>query len=80
MRALSTQEMVMVFRLTRSCLFAGGAGLFGFGLWYVLEPMIYNVGNPLSSLGIFPIYVGGMLILIALAMKEDWFTNARRYW
>jgi predicted membrane channel-forming protein YqfA (hemolysin III family) len=72
--------MVMLFRITRTGLLFGGSILAAGGIWYWLGPVVYHVENPLSPLGIFPLYIGGMLILIAAAMKEDWFTNARRYW
>jgi uncharacterized membrane protein HdeD (DUF308 family) len=80
MRSLSTKEMVLVFRVARSCFFGGGSVLLVFGAWYLASPLVYHVDNPVALLGIFPIYIGGMLILVAFAMKEDWFTDARRYW
>jgi hypothetical protein len=80
MRALTTREMALVYRVTRSTFFAGGSVLLAIGLWYVASPIVYHVDNPLIALGIFPMYIGGMLVLLGAAMKEDWFTNARRYW
>ncbi len=80
MRALTSKEMALVYRVARSCFFGAGSVLCAFGIWYSVEPFFYHINNPLATLGIFAIYIGVMLILIAMAMKEDWFTNARRYW
>lgn len=67
----------MLYRLTKSGFIIGGIILIVYGSWDFFQPV---VGGQLSLFGIFPIYVGAMLILVAAAMKEDWFTNARRYW
>ena len=73
--------MVLLYKFTKSSMFALGLGLLGYGAWWISSPFILRVpAGPLWFFGIFPIYVGAMIILIALAMKEDWFTNARRYW
>ena len=80
MRALTSSEMILLYRFTKSTMIVGGAILLGYGAWWLSGPIIYHIGSPLYLFGIFPMYVGAMVILIALAMKEDWFTNARRYW
>ncbi len=80
MRAFTSSEMIMLYRVARTCFFVGGAGLLTYGAWFLVYPTVYHVNNPLALVGILPIYIGGMLILVAAAMKEDWFTNARRYW
>ncbi|MDH2901272.1 MAG: hypothetical protein PXY39_09895 [archaeon] len=81
MKALTSSEMILLYKFTRSAMLAGGLILLGYGAWWLSIPFIYHASNtPLYLFGIFPIYVGSMIILIALAMKEDWFTNARRYW
>ncbi len=80
MRALTPSEMVLLFKFTRSAMIAGGVILLGYGAWWLTSPFIYRTDSPLYLFGIFPLYVGAMIILISLAMKEDWFTNARRYW
>jgi len=80
MRALTTKEMTALYRVTRGCLLATGVFLLAGGLWYFATPIIFHLNNPLTALGIFPAYIGGMLIIVGAAMKEDWFTNARRYW
>ena len=80
MRALTSDEMTLLYRFTKTAMFVGGAILLGYGVWWLSSPIIFHTSNPIYLFGIFPLYVGVMIILIALAMKEDWFTNARRYW
>jgi uncharacterized membrane protein HdeD (DUF308 family) len=81
MKALTNTEMVMLYKFTKSSMIAGGIFLLGYGSWWLVGPIVTQASsNPLWLFGIFPLYVGAMLILVALAMKEDWFTNARRYW
>jgi uncharacterized membrane protein HdeD (DUF308 family) len=81
MKALTTTEMVMLYKFTKSSMIAGGIFLLGYGAWWLVGPILTQAAsNPLWLFGIFPLYVGAMLILVALAMKADWFTNARRYW
>jgi hypothetical protein len=81
MKALTPAEMVMLYKFTKSSMIAGGVFLIGYGAWWLLGPFLLGTASdPLWLFGIFPLYVGAMFILIALAMKEDWFTNARRYW
>jgi uncharacterized membrane protein HdeD (DUF308 family) len=79
-RALTTSEMALLYKFAKSSMIVAGIVLLGFGSWWLLVPIIYHASAPLYLFGIFPIYIGAMIILIALAMKEDWFTNARRYW
>ena len=75
MRAFTTKEMTMLYRLTKSSFIIGGIILIVYGSSDFFQPVVDG-----HLFGIFPIYVGAMLILIAAAMKEDWFTNARGYW
>ncbi|MHB1907517.1 MAG: hypothetical protein ACYCQJ_01445 [Nitrososphaerales archaeon] len=72
--------MTVLYQLTRSSMFLGGMILIGYGSLRLSNPFVLHISDPLWLFGIFPIYVGAMLILVSLAMKEDWFTNARRYW
>jgi len=72
--------MANLYKLAKSSMIVGGLGLLAYGLWDLLSPIFSRTYSSLYLFGIFPIYVGAMLILIAIAMKEDWFTNARRYW
>jgi uncharacterized membrane protein HdeD (DUF308 family) len=80
MRALTSNEMILLYRFTKTAMFAGGVILLGYGGWWLSSPFVFHTNSPIYLFGIFPVYVGAMVILIALAMKEDWFTNARRYW
>jgi hypothetical protein len=57
-----------------------GGGLVGYGLWYFVTRYLSNPSSPSFWLGMLPTYLGAMLLLAATAMKEDWFTNARKYW
>jgi uncharacterized membrane protein HdeD (DUF308 family) len=79
-RALTSREMALVYKFAKISMMVGGIILLGYGVWWLSEPIINRTGDPLYLFGIFPVYLGSMIILIALAMKEDWFTNARRYW
>ena len=80
MRALTPSEMVFLYKFTKSAMFVVGIALVGYGIWWLVDPIVFHLNSPLWLIGIFPVYVGAMLVLIALAMKEDWFTNARKYW
>jgi hypothetical protein len=81
LRVLTSAEMVLLYKFTKGSMFAIGLGLLGYGIWWLASPFILDIpGGSLWFFGIFPIYVGAMIILIAFAMKEDWFTNARKYW
>lgn len=80
MRAFTTKEMASLFKITRTIFVGAGLVLIGYGGWDLISPFAMGMSNPMSWFGMFPLYVGAMLILIAAAMKEDWFTDARRYW
>jgi uncharacterized membrane protein HdeD (DUF308 family) len=72
--------MALLYKFTKSSMIVAGFILLAYGTWWLSFPIIRHDITPLYLFGIFPIYVGAMIILIALAMKQDWFTNARRYW
>ena len=72
--------MVFLYKFTKGAMFVIGIVLVGYGIWWLVDPIVFHLKSPLWLIGIFPVYVGAMLMLIALAMKEDWFTNARKYW
>jgi hypothetical protein len=81
MRAFTSNEMILLYKFTKTATIVGGMVLVGYGIWWLLQPLLFHLSvDPLWLFGIFPVYVGSMCILIAIAMKEDWFTNARRYW
>lgn len=72
--------MVFLYKFTKGISIAIGVSLIGFGSWVLIDTLVFGVANSLWLIAIFPIYIGAMLILVALAMREDWFTNARKYW
>jgi hypothetical protein len=80
MRVLTPKEMIRVYHFTKGTLVAAGLFLIGYGGWDIINSFLLSQSGSHGWFGIFPCYVGAMLILISLAMKEDWFTNARRYW
>lgn len=80
MRAFTSKELGNLYRLTKGSFIVGGMILIGYGALGIAGAFAPRAGEQVSWFGIFPIYVGAMLILFAAAMKEDWFTNARRYW
>ena len=81
LRAFTLSEMIFLYKFTKGAMIGGGFALLGYGAWWLASPFLLHLTNdPLWLFGILPTYVGAMFILIALAMKEDWFTNARRYW
>lgn len=80
MRAFTAREMGNLYRLTKGSFIVGGMLLISYGALGLAEAFAARAGVQVSWFGIFPVYVGAMLILFAAAMKEDWFTNARRYW
>ena len=54
--------------------------LAAYGAWFFVDTFLIDPKNAGFWLGMLPIYIGCMMILVSLAMKEDWFTNARKYW
>lgn len=80
MRPLLTQEKIRLYKFAKGTAIVLGAGLVGVGLWELVTSLISDPGSSSSWFGIFPIYIGAMLMLIAAAMTVDWFTNMRRYW
>ena len=80
MVSLGKPEMRRVYRFTKVALFITGISLFSYGAWFFAY---WKLNYPDSSdfwFGIFPMYLGAMSFLIAFAMREDWFTDARKYW
>jgi|GEM_PF-1738940 cytochrome c biogenesis protein CcdA len=80
MRALSREDKIRLYRFTKTVTFVLGTGLLIYGSWLLVSQRISEPERLSSWFGIFPIYVGAMLVLVGAAMKEDWFTNARKYW
>ncbi|HZW57832.1 MAG TPA: hypothetical protein VFF30_16200 [Nitrososphaerales archaeon] len=80
MKAFGRVEMRRLYRFTKATLLVFGGLLIAYGTWFFLGSLLSNPDDGAFWLGILPIYVGSMMIIISLAMKEDWFTNARKYW
>ena len=74
------KEMRRLFRFTRATFAGAGVFLAAYGTWFLVTTFIADPKDAGYWLGILPIYIGCMMILVSLAMKEDWFTNARKYW
>jgi len=72
--------MQRVYRFTKATLILAGSFLSGYGVYFFVTMFMTERDDSSYWLGILPIYIGGMMILLSFAMKEDWFTNARKYW
>lgn len=71
--------MKNLYKISRFIFVATGIILIVYGS-SILSHLFLVANAGISLIGIFPIYVGGMLLIVAAAMKEDWFTNTRKYW
>ncbi|MDG6905260.1 MAG: hypothetical protein JRN20_05680 [Nitrososphaerota archaeon] len=80
MREVELKKKKALYRFTKTVLMIAGAFLLIYGCWFIISQLITVPRNPVFWFGIFPGYVGGMMILISIAMKLEWFTNARRFW
>jgi len=72
--------MRRVYRFTKWTLVAAGVFLAAYGLWFFVSMLLTDRAEESFWFGLVPVYIGAMMILLSLAMKEDWFTNARKYW
>ena len=80
MRALELRKKKALYSFTKVVLVVVGAVLVVSGCWYLLSQYLAAPNNPEFWFGLFPAYIGAMMILISIAMKLDWFTDARRFW
>ena len=80
LRPLQQNEKKSLYKFTKVTLYVLGAVLIIYGCWYLVSQFISAPKNPEFWLGMFPAYIGSMMILISLAMKLEWFTDARRFW
>lgn len=80
MRPLEYAEKTRLYRFTKTLLVVLGAFLVVYGGWYIALGLITNSRDSGHWFGLFPAYVGSMMILISLAMRIEWFTDARRFW
>jgi hypothetical protein len=69
-----------LYKFTKAVLAVTGSSLVLIGGWYLSGGLDGAERNPAFWFGIFPAYVGVMLILISLAVKIEWFTDTRRFW
>ena len=80
MRPLELGEKKALYRFTKTVLVITGAFLLVLGGWYLVGGLLGTEPAPQFWFGIFPAYIGMMMILISLAMRVEWFTDARRFW
>jgi hypothetical protein len=80
LRPLELGEKRALYRFTKVVLVTAGAFLLLFGGWYLFGGALGAERDPEFWFGIFPIYVGVMMILISLAMRIEWFTDTRSFW
>jgi hypothetical protein len=80
MRPLEHREKTALYKFTKGILISLGVFLIIYGGWYVGYGLLQDPHNSQYWFGIFPAYVGSMMILISLAMRIEWFTDARRFW
>lgn len=80
MRPLNEGEKKRVYNFTKIALLLAGFALLLYGIWYILSQYIASPSNPSFWLGLFPAYIGSMMMLVSIAMKLEWFTDARRFW
>lgn len=79
-RPLGEPEKKRIYRFTKNTLLLFGVVLFLYGVWFLISGYIASPDNPSFWFGLFPAYVGFMMILVSIAMKLEWFTDARRFW
>jgi hypothetical protein len=77
---LEHEEKKALYRLAKLMLMAVGAVLIAYGGFILFSGLFLGPQNGQYWFGIFPIYLGSMMILISLAMKVEWFTDTRRFW
>ncbi|MDA4129928.1 MAG: hypothetical protein OK457_04080 [Thaumarchaeota archaeon] len=80
MRPLEPREKTQLYKFTKTILIFLGAFLIIYGGWSIGAGLVQNPHDSQYWFGIFPAYVGAMMILISFAMRIEWFTDARRFW
>lgn len=80
MRPLEFNEKKALYRFTKAVLLVSGILLLAVGVWYLASGLIGAERDLEYWFAIFPAYIGVMMILISLAMRIEWFTDARRFW
>jgi len=80
LRPLELGEKKTLYKFSKAILVLAGATLIFYGGWYLVDGLLQSPHSSQYWFGIFPAYVGSMMILISLAMRIEWFTDARRFW
>jgi hypothetical protein len=80
MRPLELKEKRQLYKFTKVLVIVLGVSLIAYGGWFFAINLFQDPSNLQYWFGIFPAYLGSMLILVSLAMKVEWFTDARRFW
>jgi hypothetical protein len=73
-------EKVILYRITKSVLIVSGVLLILLGGYYLSFGVLGAGRSPQFWFGLLPAYMGTMMILLSLAMRIEWFTDARRFW
>jgi hypothetical protein len=79
-RPLELHEKKALYTFTKAMLIVLGSALLVYGTWFFISRFLGSPHNPEFWFGIFPAYLGCMMILVSIAMKIEWFTDARRFW
>jgi hypothetical protein len=80
LRPLELNEKKVLYKFTKTVLIIAGAFLVGYGAYLMINGLVLDPSNQQYLFGLFPAYIGGMMILLSLAMRIEWFTDARRFW
>jgi len=80
LRPLELGEKETLYKFSKTILILAGVSLIVYGGWYAIDGLLQNPHGAQFWFGIFPAYIGSMMILISLAMRIEWFTDARRFW
>ena len=80
MRPLELEEKKALYKFTKTILVLTGSFLIVYGCYILASGLLSSSHDPGFWFGIFPAYIGSMMILMSLAMKVEWFTDARRFW
>jgi len=77
---LELGEKKSLYKFTKSVLIISGVFLVSIGGWYLGNGVIGSGHSTSFWFALLPAYVGSMLILISVAMRIEWFTDARSFW
>lgn len=80
MRPLSEREKIRIYNFTKMMLLIVGIALIAYGVWFFISEYIAAPDEPIFWFGLLPAYIGSMMILVSVAMRLEWFTDARRFW